>query len=69
MKVSIEFLYYPDDVYRYAIRPEDTLLTLSMDTIKSLLKVYEIDVPSSLPFMTLFIDVSQGKGVFCAAST
>lgn len=42
---------------------------LSMNTIKGLPKVYKIDIQSSLPFMALFNDVSQGKEVFYAAST
>jgi len=36
--------------------------------IKSLLEIDKIDVQSSLPFMTLLNDVSQGENVFCTAS-
>lgn len=68
MKVSVELLYYLDDVCRCAICPEYIPQTLSMDTIKSLPKVYKVDIQSSLLFMTLVNDVSQGNA-FCAVST
>jgi hypothetical protein len=35
---------------------------------KYFLEIDKIDVQTSLPFMTLFNDVSQGEDLFCAAS-
>ncbi len=50
-----------------SISPQDAPQAVSVYTIKSFLKVYEIHMELTLPFRTLFYDVSLRKNPFCTA--
>ena len=61
VKVVAKTLYGGDNFLWYSVMPRDFPKTVSMIAIKCLFKIQKVDLKFSLPFCTLFDDVSEGK--------
>ena len=58
-----------DNLLWYSICPNELPMPLSINTVKGFLKVYKVNVLSSLLSFALFNDIFQGKNLVCAFSS
>ena len=56
-----------DNLLWYTIGPKGAPQTFPVHVVKSLLKVYKVDVELSLPLSALLYDVTQGEDLVCAS--
>ena len=66
-KVVVEAFDDVDNLLWYPIGPKDAPQTFLVHAVKSLLKVYKVDVELSLSLCALLYDVTQGGDLVCAS--
>ena len=57
----VKTLYDRDNFLWDSVMPQDFPKTVSMNAIKCLFKTHKVDIKFSLPFCTLFDDISEGE--------
>ena len=67
LHVVVEAFDDVDNLLWYTIGPKGAPQTFPVHAVKSLLKVYKVDVELSLPLSALFYDVTQGEDLVCAS--
>ena len=67
LHVVVEAFDDVDNLLWYTIGPKGAPQTFPVHAVKSLLKVYKVDVELSLPLSALFYDVIQGEDLVCAS--
>ena len=61
VKVVVKTLYVGDNFLWDSVMPQDFPKTVSMNAIKCFFKIHKVDRKFSLPFCTLFDDVSESE--------
>ena len=67
LHVVVEAFDDVDNLLWYTIGPKGAPQTFPVHAVKSLLKVYKVDVELSLPLSALLYDVTQGEDLVCAS--
>ena len=67
LHVVVEAFDDVDNLLWYTIGPKGAPKTFPVHAVKSLLKVYKVDVELSLPLSALLYDVTQGEDLVCAS--
>ena len=67
LHVVVETFDDVDNLLWYTIGPKGAPQTFPVHAVKSLLKVYKVDVELSLPLSALLYDVTQGEDLVCAS--
>ena len=67
LHVVVEAFDDVDNLLWYTIGPKGAPQTFPVHAVKSLLKVYKVDVELSLPLNALLYDVTQGEDLVCAS--
>ena len=67
LHVVVEAFDDVDNLLWYTIGPKGAPQTFPVHAVKSLLKVYKVDMELSLPLSALLYDVTQGEDLVCAS--
>ena len=65
--VVVEAFDDVDNLLWYPIGPKEAPQTFPVYAVKSLLKVYKVDIELSLPICALLYDVTQGEDLVCTS--